>query len=684
MKFKITLIAFLLIIISVIITLNFFFHRSYESEMAAQINEQQLIIAKTVANSIHDALEHFEEEAVSFAGLLSLRGMKREGMEEFVNFALAELKEDVHIDVILLDADAGVFFSTINGYSPGDEDLMIFDASLVLDDRRAYLYESFEEPGKIKISAPLKMNGKKTGLVLLFIDVEDLNEKYIAPVRSGERGYAWIMDSQGTLVYHPMRSDMIGKNIFSDDETCYECHTSFNTEIQILASYDVGFSSYIDPHGEDKLIAFSRVKPVDWIVCVSIPYSEVTASITNSMKLQSMLVLTIVISTVVGAFIIIVINRERVEAETRASYADKIREYARQLEDIVNERTKELKSEKEKLDAVIGSIEAGICIFDEAGKCAWMNKVMHEWLSGEYLEDFTLDRFCRDFNLTSDVWAAIMDNNLIQNVAELDLGNKKGHFQMALSPLHAPGGDFQLLLLMQDVTELKSAEEKLIQSEKLAALSRLSAGVAHEIGNPLTSISSYVQILRDMEFDEFTKGALETISKHIERISSIVKKMSSYSSTRDDETRSFDLKELIDSTIELVKYDKGARKVQISVNVNDGVSPIVVNGNQMLQIFINLVMNAADAMPDGGRLDITASRADGEVEIAFKDTGHGIKKEQLDRVFDPFFTTKERGTGLGLSVSYGIIKSFGGDISVESEPGRGTTFKVRLPVHGKH
>jgi C4-dicarboxylate-specific signal transduction histidine kinase len=681
MKFKIALIVSLLVIISVIVTLNLFFHQSYESEMAAQINKQQLIIAKTIANTIEDTLEHFEEETVSLAGLFSLRGLQSEGLREYLKFALAELQEDIHLDIILMDEKGRHVYSNIKGYKHTDENSMLFDVARRLEAGKTYLHDSTGEERKLKLATPIRSGGRLLGVILLVIDIDGMNDKYIAPVRSGQRGYAWIMNSYGTLVYHPMQSDMIGKNIFENEEYCYRCHKSFNAEIQILNSTEVGFSSYIAPLGEDKLIAFSRVTPVEWIVCVSIPYSEVTASINTSMRLHSMLVLSIFISTVVGAFIIIVINRERVEAESRAGYADKIREYAHELENIVNERTDELRSEKEKLDAVIGSIEAGICIFDEAARCVWMNKVMNDWLSDEVREGFSLDTLSRDLSLTRNVWDAIVEDKLIQELAQLDLGRKKGYFQMAITPLHTPGHKLQLLFLLQDVTELKTAEEKLIQSDKLAALSRLSAGVAHEIGNPLTSISSYVQILRDMDLDGFTKEALETVSKHIERIAAIVKRMSSYSKTRDDEIRSFSIPELIGTTIDLIKYDMKTRNVDISVDLGNDLPPIVVNGNQMIQIFINLVMNATDAMPEGGRLDITTRRHDGDVEIVFRDTGAGIEKEHLDRIFEPFFTTKERGTGLGLSVSYSIIKSFGGDITVESAPGGGSTFKVRLPVH---
>ncbi|MFC1769595.1 nitrogen regulation protein NR(II), partial [Nitrospirota bacterium] len=356
-------------------------------------------------------------------------------------------------------------------------------------------------------------------------------------------------------------------------------------------------------------------------------------------------------------------------------------EYADELEDLVQKRTSELSSEKEKLDAVVSSISAGIGIFDNMGNCVWVNKVLDEWLSEEVKKDLKLNDLYGSSDGEPDIWNAVVEDKVIQVTSSLSFGNKSGTFQVAFTPFHLPDGSFQILMLLQDITELRLAEEQMVQSDKLAALSRLSAGVAHEIGNPLTSISSYVQILKDMDFDEFTSNSLSTILKHISRIETILKKMSSFTRSKEDEVRSYDLRELIDSTVELVKYDKRTKHMNIVVDIPVDLPFIKVNGNQMIQIIMNLVLNAADAMNDGGTLSVTATAESGGVDVFFSDTGPGIDVEHLDRIFDPFFTTKKTGTGLGLAVSMSIVKSFGGELDVLSEPDKGTTFIVRLPAH---
>ncbi|HHN64549.1 MAG TPA: sensor histidine kinase [Nitrospirae bacterium] len=682
MKIKIALIFLLLIIISIIVTLNIFFQQNYEAEMAAQFNQQQLIIAKTLSDSIQTNLRHLIDEASALVKLLSSRGLHQPGLEEFVNYAFAELSTEIGVEMIIVDENNTGIYQTRSGVFTQKTLLDLTEKIRNLHSSNFYFMEDVPQR-RLIFGFPVKRKDVFIGATIITVNISEICNKFLTPIQAGKRGYAWMMDASGTLLYHPTQPEMIGRNIFNADRSCYRCHKSFKTEIQILSAKDIGFSSYIAPYGEDKLVAFSRVRlpSINWIVCVSIPYSEVTQSIKNSMRFHSLLVFTILIATGIVSFIIIIINKERVKAEEKALYSEKIKAYAKELENIVNERTRELKLEKEKLDAIVSSIEAGICIFDENEKAVWLNRVMRKWLSPEKQKDLTLRKLFEGQRFLDNIHSAVVDNRFVQEVSFLDLGNKKGYFQMVATPIHSPDGKAQIMILLQDVTELKRAQEQLMQSEKLSALARLSAGVAHEIGNPLTSISSYVQILKDMDFDDFTKEALETISRHINRIATIVRQMSRFSKTQAEEIKNVKIPELVNSTLELVKYDKRTKNIEIELHFPEDLPEVYVDGNQMIQVFMNLILNAADAMPDGGRLTISARPSDSKVEIAFTDTGHGIDKEHLDRIFDPFFTTKEKGSGLGLAVSYSIVKSFGGDIVVESAPGKGSTFKVILPAY---
>ncbi len=678
MKLKVGLLLFLLLLVGIIITLNIFFQQNYQAEMADQFNRQQLLIAKTVANSIRREIGHIQEELVALSRLLSVRGVEREGLTVFIRSAFAELEEEIGVQLFLIDHRGSILFSS-SDHPPDSRTVSRFlRVSKKMNEGAAYFNEDIQRERKVWIVVPVYRGGDLIGTLVTSLRLDDLSRKYLSPIKSGRRGYAWMIDADGTLLYHPTEPEMIGKNIYNADESCFRCHQSFRAERYILGATEVGFQSYVAPKGEDKLVAFSRVRVsvLDWIVCVSIPYSEVTASIKNSMRLHSMLVLAIFAATLVAAFVIIMINRQRVKAEQKAIYSEKIREYATELENIVKERTRELSSEKEKLDAIVSSIEAGIAIFNRDGRMVWSNRVMREWLQNgrQYgMEDFI-------HNGTEDAIQDIfVDNRFVREVSYLDFGRKRGFFQMVATPIHPPEGDPHVMMLFQDVTEVKKAEEQLMQSEKLTALTRLSAGVAHEIGNPLTSISSYVQILREMEHDEFTREALGTISRHLGRIGDIVRQMSNFAKIEAENLGDHKIYDLVKTTVDLVRYDKRTARIDIKADIPEDLPVISVDGNQMVQVFMNLILNAADAMPGGGELSITARRAGRMVEIVFTDTGEGIPRENLERIFDPFFTTKEKGTGLGLAVSYTIVKSFGGEITVESTPGRGTTFTVRIP-----
>jgi signal transduction histidine kinase len=684
MRSRIWLIAIPFAIVSVVVTLNLFFYRSYEAETAAQINRQQLIIAKTVAGSIGDTIEHYGKEAADLAILLSLRGLDKVGLDEFLGHAFTELKEDLDATAALFTPDGRVLYAIGNGsaltvHDPGVASVV--PRIMGLEPGKYLVDLGMVSRGLLYLGSPVVRAGDVRGILVVRVRLDDINRKFMEPVMGDGPGHAWIMDSAGTLIFHPKEPAMVGRNIYTHDEYCSQCHASFETEKRILRSTGgVGYSSYQAPYGEDKLVAFSWIKTLDWVVCISIPYSEVTASIGQSMRLHSLLVITISIMTVIGASVIIYINRERVRAETRARYADRIREYAGELESVVRDRTRELRGEKEKLDAVVNSVRAGLSILDEQGRAQWMNPVMGEWLSGERAARFSLRDVYDDADAVEAVCLTVGRGYPVGDVLELDLGRKAGFFQFSISLLHVPEEGRRFLMLLQDVSDLKRAEERLMRTEKLIALARVSAGVAHEIGNPLTSISSYVQILKGMEHDAFTADAIDTIMRQIHRIDAIIKKMSDFSKDRVGEREHGDLCEIVRSSLDLLRYDRRSRHMKVDVLFPEGLPKAYVDANQLVQVFVNIAMNAADAMPEGGTLTVSGRAVEGALEVSFRDSGPGMPRAVMDRIFDPFFTTKERGTGLGLAVSYGIMRSMGGAIGVEGAPEGGTVFTVRVPV----
>ncbi len=232
--------------------------------------------------------------------------------------------------------------------------------------------------------------------------------------------------------------------------------------------------------------------------------------------------------------------------------------------------------------------------------------------------------------------------------------------------------------------ELKRIQGQLVRSEKLASLGELVAGIAHEINNPLTGILMFSSIMSsDKRLDPIFKNDVETIVRETERCARIVRGLLDFSRERKPQKKPSSINAIMDATLSLVSNQSSFHDIEIIRDFSPDLPDMLVDPNQIEQVFVNLILNASHAMPSGGELRLTTTiNEDGsQVFIHISDTGCGIPEENLQRIFDPFFTTKDnKGTGLGLSVSYGIIESHGGTIEVQSKVEQGTTFSIFLPV----
>jgi hypothetical protein len=277
--------------------------------------------------------------------------------------------------------------------------------------------------------------------------------------------------------------------------------------------------------------------------------------------------------------------------------------------------------------------------------------------------------------------------------------------------------------------KLKEAQEELLRSEKLASIGRFAAGVAHEVGNPLGAILGYTGILEKGGVDqEEAKDYLKRIEKEIERINRIVRELLDFARPSRGEMKDVEANKVLENALVLLSYQKNFKDIRTSLDLQPDLPAIKGDETQLSQVFINMILNAIDAMPHGGGLSLQTrtfvvehlfsdsfprvhtrrrkedpvesdyfhlrkpdplsamltkfSRGDTLVRITIADTGTGIEKEDLKRIFDPFFTTKDpdKGTGLGLSVSLRIVESMGGEIKVESELGKGTKFEIYFPA----
>ena len=233
----------------------------------------------------------------------------------------------------------------------------------------------------------------------------------------------------------------------------------------------------------------------------------------------------------------------------------------------------------------------------------------------------------------------------------------------------------------QKTTELEQAHHEILLTEKLASLGHLSAGMAHEIRNPLNSISLFAQVLTSgLKTDPEMKSYSEKIVNEVERIDAILVKLLSTSKRANFQLRSIRLDDVIEASLLPFLAQIDAQNVALQKTLQDNTPSILADADELGQVFSNLFANALFEMKQGGSLSVTLECDDFEALVTISDTGDGIPEEHMNKIFDPFFTTKERGTGFGLSVVLRIVKTYSGRIHVESEPGQGTTFQVWLPL----
>jgi len=236
------------------------------------------------------------------------------------------------------------------------------------------------------------------------------------------------------------------------------------------------------------------------------------------------------------------------------------------------------------------------------------------------------------------------------------------------------------VILFQDLTDLRQMEEAVRRADRLAVVGGLAAGLAHEIRNPLASMCGSIEVLgASPGLDEQERQLMSVVRSEAERLEALVREFLSFAKPISPAFEALDGSRAMTETVELFRQEVAERGIELVARAGE---PVFVRADpgQLRQVLWNLLGNAADATPPGGRVEVRFSRQAGEGILEVADTGHGIADGDLEQIFDPFFTTKERGTGLGLAIVHRIVEAHSGHLSVVSEVGKGTTFRVALPI----
>ncbi len=266
----------------------------------------------------------------------------------------------------------------------------------------------------------------------------------------------------------------------------------------------------------------------------------------------------------------------------------------------------------------------------------------------------------------------------------LDKNKKEMHYSISTYPLVEDNDIVGAIEISRDITGDINLQKAMMQNEKLASVGRLSAGVAHEINNPLTTILTTAMLVQeDLKPEDPIYEDLEVIAHETLRCRKIVTSLLDFARQNEPNKKEYDLHEVVNQSVLLTRKQAAFNDIQVEYDAGNKIPRIMLDKGQIQQALINLIINATEATGEGGRVVVKTDYAETarQVRISISDNGPGITRENLDRLFDPFFTTKESGTGLGLAITHGMIEQHGGTINVESQPGKGTRFTIDLPIN---
>ena len=343
---------------------------------------------------------------------------------------------------------------------------------------------------------------------------------------------------------------------------------------------------------------------------------------------------------------------------------------------------------KSYMENVVESMADGLISIDREGRIVTLNRQAVEILGSERerIEGRNITELLGDG--IAEILGPPKERSLVRD-REMEI-RKGPDVKIPLSLSAAPlkddaGQEMGSVLLIRDLREIRDLQGKVRRSERLASLGRLAAGVAHEIRNPLSSIRGFAQyFVKRFHGQTEEEGYASVMVKEVDRLNRVITELLDFAGPKEPRREPNSLEDIADHALKLLAPDLAARKVEVFKEYQPGLPEASVDRDQISQVFLNLLLNAIESMEGGGEIRLTLRRCGPPpaVEAAIADTGAGIPADDLEKVFEPFFSRKRKGTGLGLAIVHQIIESHRGEIRVESGPGRGTTFRINLPVDG--
>jgi len=653
---------FVIFILVVIFILGIRSSQELKKVVIQQFNHQQLILARQASQEIEGSFNALMEE------LLILKDSQREPSPDLLQMIFQRAHRLGVRGLFVLNQDKKVIYKI---GEPAVTKLVPLDPNnLTIRPSKSWIY----------ISEPL---GKK--FIVFFIDPCLLVQKHVSKIHSGKTGYAWVIDENGCFIYHPIQS-FIGQNAFKERQEKAPYYFEEINEIQrqelLQGKEGTGEYTSLGHRGLrnyiKKIVAYTPVHIPHtqhiWSVAVCAPKKEVS-KVVHYLYLKQFIIQGSLIFTLIWLGILLLAMEKR---------------FRTALEEEVAKKTDFLRKSEERYRLLIESADDLILTLNQSGNIISLNQATADFFNKKP-EEIIGQRFnvimqwptntiidCLNHLYTTK--QSIVKEHIVKINGRLHWLNTK------LMPLYFGEEIKETLCIARDITKEKLVQEQLNNAEKMASLGTLAAGVAHEINNPLGIIIGFGELLLENTPKETQAYQdIKLILKHALHCKSIVQNLLNFARPTEELSKAIDINEAIKEVINVVRHTLEINNIQMKTKLGKSLPLARGDKKQLQQVFLNLIINAMDAMPNGGELSITTRLNKHQaIEVLFADTGCGIKEEDLGKIFDPFFTTKPegKGTGLGLSISYSIISKYNGRIRCESEENRGATFIIDLPPIG--
>ena len=661
------------LIILGILAVSFVSLRVVVKNTAAAFNTQQLFLVRESAKGIEEFLKNIETNLRTTADLLSVYPQEKT-LKAFFSH-----QQDLMQALFLVTGDGEILQQYPQGLpvlADQDVDLKGYISRAAGKGESVFITDVFffkQGYGK-KLSLILGVSVARTSnWMCCVVNFTEMKESFIYPTRSGKTGYEWMIDNKGFLLAHPNK-EMEGRKAIDILKELWPEYFTFNLEALIdkeMTRGEEGKGEYTGWHiGEKKLtkklIAYCPIhyKGLLWSIGVSAPYRDAMAPLMESI-LGPLIFLLCFISIIAAVAWLFVVQEKRKR--------------------LVNQ---ELAWRNEVFDGIAD----GISIIDTDYRVLMVNKAVSAW-HGRPQASFKGIPCYKVFQQGEDLCQGCPSREVFKTGqaafrerVSTTLGGKKYYFHLNAFPLKDKGGTtVRVAECVKDVTKEMALQTELLQHERKSVIVKMSAQVAHEIRNPLGSLTLNIDLLED-EISGYAgvdaseaKSLIGTIKAETEGLHKVLKEYLECTRFPTIKPERQNVNSIIEDLFSFLEEELRRKKILFKTTLEYNLPLTYVDQDQIRRAFLNIVRNAVEAMGSGGTIEVATRSQERWIEIVFSDSGVGIESSQIDKIFTPFFSTKSGGTGLGLSITQHIIAEHKGEILCESFPGNGARFIIRLP-----